>query len=258
MSSVTIDLVKTVVFFGGVLLCLELGRRHGARRMRRDPEGGALGLGSIEGAVFALLGLLVAFTFSGAADRFDERRRQIVDETNAIGTAYLRLDLLHPDHRDALRERFRLYLDKRLEAYGALPDVDRAFELLDEANDMQQQIWQEAVIATRETDSASTEMLLLPALNTMFDITTTRTMAAKFHPPRVIYSMLFAVALVASFLAGEGMAGARHRCLSHTLGFAAIMAITIFVILDLEQPRLGLVRVNAFDEALVNLRASMK
>jgi hypothetical protein len=70
--------------------------------------------------------------------------------------------------------------------------------------------------------------------------------------------MLFAVALVASFLAGEGMAGARYRSLSHTLGFAAIMAITIFVILDLEQPRMGLVRVNAFDESLVKLRASMK
>jgi hypothetical protein len=80
--------------FVAMFAMLELGHRPGVRRRRIDAESAAAGTGVVEGAVFALLGLLIAFTFSGAASRFDERRKLIVEEANAIGTAYLRLDLL--------------------------------------------------------------------------------------------------------------------------------------------------------------------
>ena len=76
------------------MLVLEVGWRIGARRLAEDPNGADAGVGAVEGAVFALLGLLIAFTFSEAASRFDTRRQLIVEETNDIGTAYLRLDLL--------------------------------------------------------------------------------------------------------------------------------------------------------------------
>ena len=98
--------------FIGMLLLLEIGRRIGIRRMRKDAEGAQAGVGAIEGAVF---GLLIAFTFSEAASRFDMRRQLIVEETNDIGTAYLRLDLLPTDAQPALRENFRHYVDARLE-----------------------------------------------------------------------------------------------------------------------------------------------
>ena len=64
------------------------------RELARDPEGLAKGTGAAEGAVFGLLGLILAFSFSGAATRFEQRRHLITEEANAIGTAYLRLDLL--------------------------------------------------------------------------------------------------------------------------------------------------------------------
>jgi len=101
-------------------------------------------------------------------------------------------------------------------------------------------------------------MLLLPALNQMIDITTTRTMALQLHPPTIIYTMLFALALASALLAGYGMAGAKSRSWLHILGFAAVMAVAVYVILDLEFPRLGLIQVDAFDRALVELRESMK
>ena len=72
----------------------------------------------MEGAVFALLGLLVAFAFSGAATRFDTRRQLIVEETNAVGTAYVRLDLLPAEVQPTLRARVRQYLATRLEGPG--------------------------------------------------------------------------------------------------------------------------------------------
>src|SRR4051794_33487698 len=87
-------LALTAALFVGMLVLLEAGKRAGARRHAVDPDGAHLGTNAIDGAIYALLGLLIAFTFSGAASRFDERRALIVQEGNDIGTAYLRLDLL--------------------------------------------------------------------------------------------------------------------------------------------------------------------
>ncbi len=129
--------------FAAMLGCLEIGRRYGARRRAQDPEGA--GAGVVDGAVFALLGLLVAFTFSGAASRFDERRKLIIEEANAIGTAYLRLDLLPAAAQGELRARFRDYLDSRLAVYRALPDLDKAKAELARASRLQQEIWSKSV-----------------------------------------------------------------------------------------------------------------
>ncbi len=115
MNKILAASLVAIVLFVGMLLLLEMGRRLGNRRLATDPDGARAGTGTVEGAVFALLGLMIAFTFSGAASRFDTRRDLIVQETNAIGTAYLRIDLLPVNAQPAMREHFRQYLDSRLE-----------------------------------------------------------------------------------------------------------------------------------------------
>ena len=201
---------------------------------------------------------MLAFTFSGASSRFDTRRQLIVEETNDIGTAYLRLDLLPADLQPALRESFRRYLDTRIEVYRKLPDIAAAKDSLAKANELQKQIWRQAVVASRaEGAQPAAPILLLPALNAMIDITTTRTMATQMHPPSIVFAMLFGLALAASLLAGYGMTGSKVRRWFHMLGFALVMAFAVYVILDIEYPRLGLIRVDAFDQALVDLHASM-
>jgi hypothetical protein len=251
--------LMTFGLFVGMLLLLEAGRRIGLRRMAKDPQGAHTGTGAVDGAVFALLGLLVAFTFSGAASRFDERRNLIVQETNDIGTAYLRLDLLPASAQPPLRDLFRRYMDSRLEVYQKLPDLEASRAALARATKLQGEIWSQAVAAGRlEGAAPAATMLLLPALNQMIDVTTTRTLAAQLHPPVVIFALLFGLALVAALLAGFGMAGAKARSWVHMIGFAAVMAAAVYVIIDIEYPRLGLIRVDAFDQALVDLRKSME
>src|SRR3954470_21352105 len=105
-----------LLLFVAMLLLIEIGRSIGVRRRSNDPEDDK-GLGTLEGAVFALFGLMVAFTFSGAGSRFNEKRMLIAEEVNAIGTAYLRLHLLPQQTQPALQELFRRYLDSRLETY---------------------------------------------------------------------------------------------------------------------------------------------
>ena len=249
--------VLAIGLFLGILLLLEIGRRVGLRRLAQDSEGARTGLAVVEGAVFGLMGLLLAFTFSGAASRFDARRQLVVEEANAIGTAYLRLDLLPESTRSALRESFRRYVDARLEVYRKLPDVVAAKQELAHATALQGHIWSQAIAACQEASQPAT-MLLLPALNAMIDITTTRTMAAQIHQPTVVFALLSVLVLSSALLAGYTMAGHRPRSWTHLLAFAAIMAVTVYVILDLEYPRLGLIRVDAVDQVLVELRESMK
>ena len=243
----------------GMLVCMEIGRRSGARWLAKNPENAISGLSLAQGAIFTLYGLLLAFTFSEATSRFDVRRELIAEEANAIGTAYLRLDLLTPELQPALRQQFREYLDSRLEVYRKLPDIVAAEAELSKSGKLQQGIWTRAVADTRLAGThPEAGKLLLPAVNAMIDITATRTMAAKIHPAPVIYKLLFLLALVCSLLAGYGMAGSKKRNWLHTTAFAVITAASVYVILDIEYPRAGLIRINAFDQVLVELRQSMQ
>ena len=241
----------------GMLLSIEIGFRLGRLHQKKNLEEKPSGFGAVEGAVFGLMGLLVAFSFSGAAARFDSRRQLIVEEANAIGTAYLRLDLLPPDTQPNLREDFCRYLDTRLAAYEAFPDLEAVKNKLEESARVQARIWSQAIKATQEAQNPAVTSLVIPALNQMIDITTTRTMVLKTHPPLVIYMMLAIAALASAVLAGYGMAVRETRSWIHVLGFAALMAITIYVIMDLEYPRVGLIRIDDFDHVLVDLRKSM-
>src|SRR5271154_7259220 len=106
-----------LALFAGVLACLEIGWtvRH-KRRHEESPDADS-GLGAIDGAVYGLMGLLIAFTFTGAAARFEVRRELITKEANAIGTAWLRLDLLPAAAQPPIRAEFRDYLDSRIKTY---------------------------------------------------------------------------------------------------------------------------------------------
>lgn len=237
MFSLVVLLIALGLFAGMVVL-LEVGRRIGIHRRLKDPEGAREGVGAAEGAIFALLGLLIAFTFSGATARFDQRRHLIVEEANAIGTAYLRVDLVAPDLQPALRESFRRYLSARLDVYRKIPDMSAVEAALAEVNRLQTDIWSQAVAASRAPGShPNLTVLLPPALNAMIDIATTRTMAARLHPPPVIFAMLLALALASAFLAGHGMSVAKTRSWTHVVAFAAAMAVAFYVILELEYPR---------------------
>jgi hypothetical protein len=248
----------TLGLFAGMLILMEIGRRLGLCRLAGDPEGSRAGAGTVEAAVLALLGLLLAFTFSGAGTRLDMRRNLIVEETNAIGTAYLRLDMLPATAQPVLRENFRRYVDARLDVYRKLPDISAVTEQLAKANSLQGDIWRHAVAAVRaEGAPAQAAIVLLPAINGMIDITATRTMAAQMHPPAIVFIMLFVLPLASALLAGYGMVG-KSRSWLHILCFAFVISVTVFVILDLEYPRLGLIRIEAFDQALVDLRNNMK
>lgn len=245
-----------LVFFGlfaALLICLEVGRLLG-RRSIADPDNGAHGRTSaIDGAVFALLGLLLAFTFSGAASRFDGRRELIVAEANAIGTAQLRLDVVPTEAQPALRDAFKRYVAARIDAYRGIDDVAGFEAKLAVANELQKEVWRLAVEAGLRADAPpSVNMLLLPALNEAFDLATSRAMATQMHPPAVIYWMLLALALSGAVLAGHGLASSGRRDWLHMVSFALVMSLALSLIVDMEFPRLGYIRVDDFERTVIS------
>ena len=246
------------IIFCGMIFCIEIGRRL---RKRHDnltgPEDQLTGLSAIEGAVFGLFGLMIAFSFYGAASRFDLRRSLITEEANAIRTAYLYLDLLAPPTQPPLRDLFQTYVDSRLETYRKLPNISAYEAELARSKVIQGEIWKQAVTADRNPDSLDSTRLLLPAVNEMFAITTTRTMAARSHPPTVLFYLLIFLGWAAALFAGYGMADKGQKSWLHTLGFAAFTAIVLFVIVDLEFPRFGFIRLDPYDQVLVDVRNSM-
>src|SRR3954453_8528008 len=244
----------TVLLFAGMLLFLEVGRRLAITRRGNEESPDVARLGTIEGAVFALFGLLMAFTFSGAASRFNEKRMLIPEEANAIGTAFLRLNLLPEQSQPNLQRLFLQYADSRLETYRKLPDMKAAELEIRKSRTLQDEIWRNAVAAARLPDSQpAAAILVVPALNHMIDIVTTRSMALQLHPPNIVYALLFGLALICSMLAGYRMAGGYRNWL-HILGFAVITVTVVYVTLDIEYPRTGLFRLDAADQALVEVR----
>ena len=242
--------------FVGVLVFLEVGRRIGRRRIAAGVAEG--GFGAVESAIFGLMGLLIAFTFSGAAGRFDDRRHLVTQEANAIGTAWLRIDLVPGEAQAKLRDLFRRYLDSRLETYRAARKTELSMAEFARSTVLQQDIWTVAVAACRDPGAApGAPMLLLPALNEMIDITTTRLMATRIHPPPVIFAMLVVLTLAGALLAGHAMATHPTWSWTHGLALAAVLSATVYIIIDIEYPRLGFIRVDAADEVLVDLRKSM-
>ena len=259
MSLTLAALLSAVGLFVGMLVLFEVGRRIGIARHARHPDAVTDGAGSIQAAVFGLLGLLLAFAFSGAASRFEARRHLIAEEANAIGTAYLRVDLLPGDAQPEIRRLFRSYLETRIGTYRNRATATAIEASLADAARLQNEIWTRATSACRRPEAtAYAPMLLFPALNQMIDITTTRAVASQNHPPSIIFILLASLSLVSALLIGYVTSGTKARSWFYQLLFALTMALTFYVIMDLEFPRLGLIRIDAADHPLIELERSMQ
>jgi hypothetical protein len=222
---------------------------HGLRLRRQTaPQSSA-----VEGAVFALFGLLLAFTFSGAVARYDAHRELVAEERNDIEKAYLRVDLLSPEKQPQLRQLFRDYVDSRLHLYDVgSPEVGLRTQQL------KREIWEDAVAdAPAPGTNPDATKLLLPALNDMFDITATRQNAFHMHPPRLIFLLLFILSGGAAFLAGYGMSAPKRSWL-YTIAFALTVTLTVYATLEIEYPSQGLIRLTNTDQTLLQVRDSMK
>ena len=216
--------------------------------------------------MFALIGLLLAFSISGALQRWDDRRQLVVQEANAAATAYDRLALFDAAVAHDLQRKLKDYVLARIEFYrashGFSPWRDAQEIWSPEQNDkieaLKAAVWDAAVAACPSTTFRPACLPALTSLNTVFEVGRLRLGALERHPPRIIYVMLFGLALGGSLLAGFGMAAATVRSWVHMITFAGALAVALYVVADMEFPRLGLVRVESADHFLVDAYDHMR
>jgi hypothetical protein len=251
-----------LVFLALVLilwLCVLAGRRYGCKQIARHEESKLEVVVVAEGAVFTLLALLVAFAFSGAYERFENRKLHIIEEANVVSTAYERIDLVTPEFQPALRASFRDYIDAQLQFYKNAGNLRLFKQEVEKSLQLEDKIWQQTLAACKGTNDASGSVtqLLIPAVNTMFDTETEGMELTRIHPPAAIFILLLGLAMLSGFLAGYSTAESKTKNPLHILSYVAITAFTIFIILNLEFPRVGMIRVDSFDQILVKARNNM-
>jgi len=240
----------------GIFLSIEAGHQIGLRRWARLPVSARTVFPALESSVFGLMSLLIAFTFYGAGARFDTRKSLVAQEANTIGTAYLRLDLLPEEAQPALRDDFRKYIRSRLAVYQAIPDIKAVKAALERSAALQNKVWSEAIEAVKGSGPAE-KTLVLSSLNEMIDITTIRTVALITHPPAVVFALLGLTVVASSALTGYTMSASGIRDWVFLISFALVLGTAIYVILDYEFPRIGLVHVDSVDQVLAETLKKM-
>ena len=163
-------LLIAFVFFVCSILLLNYGRHLGLQYLKKD-QGIMTGLTTVEGAVFALIGLLLAFTISGALQRFDDRRQLVIQEANAASTAHDRLALFEGDLARDLQTKLKDYLQARIDLYRMPHDHSLwrrteffSVEQQDKVLDLKNRLWDAAVAGCREAGFRPACRLSLPSL----------------------------------------------------------------------------------------------
>jgi hypothetical protein len=253
------------VFFIGSLISLHYGRWLGLRYRKYANGESTAGLATVEGAIFGLMGLLLAFTISGALQRFDDRRQLVLQEATAVTAAYDRMGLFAGDAARELKSKLKDYVRARVDLYRMQHDFliwhraeDFSREQQDQLVRLKEGLWSAAVAVCPKSDYQPACSLTLPALNTVFEVARLRAGAAEKHPPQIIYAMLFGIGLGCSLLAGFGMAASAARSWIHMVLFAGVLTFALYIVTDMEYPRLGLIRIESFDHFLADAYDQMR
>ena len=162
------------LLFIGMVAALYMGRYLSKKFDSNIAKGKNPLKSTVIASILALFGFLLAFTFGLSGNRFDDRRKLVVDEANCIGTAILRADLYPDPVRTELRGYFKNYLAARLEFYEAGHNNALIELSLNKADVYAKLLWKKVIGFSANKDMSLQSMQMVPALNSMFDIATSR------------------------------------------------------------------------------------
>ncbi|WP_426670235.1 hypothetical protein ACPPVU_03105 [Mucilaginibacter sp. McL0603] len=211
------------------------------------------GAGPMESSMLGLMALMLGFTFSMAISKFETRRQIIVEEANNIGTALLRADLYPDSIRTLLRADFKDYVEARIFYYNAGIDKKKIDSALIKTNVYSGRLWKRAADLVQNDRYRVSNLQLIPALNSMIDIVSVRESGRKAKVPTIILTMLFLLTLLSSFLVGYGHKGKR-RNLVMICTFSVMTTIALYLILELDRPRRGMLNLDAAEQNITALR----
>ncbi|MEO8147355.1 MAG: hypothetical protein ABI723_06950 [Bacteroidia bacterium] len=245
----------SVVLFLFMMLAVWLGFKAGIRKRKQDSDKEHI---ADTNTLTGLLFFLLAFTFGMSGSRFETRRSVVVEESNDIGTAILRADLYPAEERKLFREDFKEYVDARIKFYEVGFDLENAASADSLSQSISAKLWTRAARLAADPANLAATQQMIPALNTMIDITTTRFAGEKGKVPESILFMLFFLAFISAFYGGYTAGRKGHIDWLVEIGFCLLISLVVLFTLDLDRPRRGFVNLDSVNQNIINLRSNFK
>jgi hypothetical protein len=245
-----------IMMFILLIVFYVIGYRLREKNRKKSPEQNVEDIGAINGTLLGLLALLLAFSFGMSNSRYDIRRQLIIEEANAIGTVILRTDIYPDSMRNLLRSHLKEYVEARIAFYKVGMDEQKIIDTYLKAGEISSKIWSIAATYAKHDNITTRTSELIPALNAMIDITTTRRAAGEATIPDSIMYFLFTLCLCSAFLLGYDHKNRFDWIV--VIGFAFMLSVTVHIILDLDRPRSGLINMDKPNEKIIELREMFK
>ena len=231
-----------LVMLAVLVVAIAIGYRAGIRK-RGMPDSDRSLMSGTGAAMLGLLGLLLGFTLSMAIGRWDERQIIIVNESNAIGTLWLRAGFLEEPVRDELRKTLESYTDARIVLGGSRDDLERWRAARAESEMLHARIWSAIEHASTSGLSNAAKSSLITAANGLIDIHELRLASIENYLPASLVLLLPGVAAVAvGFLAWSFGAGT-HESRKAILILGVLIVVVLLLIMDVNRPQRGLITV---------------
>lgn len=246
------ELLVALGLIAGVVAAHELGFWLGSL-MRSTDEPFDRQVALVRASTAALVAFLIGFSFSGAASRFIERQDIIVKEANALGTAYLRADVIAEPQRSELKTTLKEYTADRVRLLSRDDSRDHIEPLLAKIGGLHERMWSSAIKGTH--DNAPLMAVVLPSINEVIDLHSIHLSLARRHLPLPIVAVLLATAAISIGLMGfsNGRVGRRFSLLDSVYG--VVLAVALWMTIDLDYPGIGIIRVS--NRSVVETLATM-
>lgn len=236
-------IVIVVLFAVAAFLSYEAGFRLGRWWQARTPDTEEQGpAGVIVGAILALMAFLLAVTMGMASDRFDARRTIVLDEANAIGTAYLRADFLPQPYRDQSKELYREYVPLRILTSGDPTDLAVR---ISESNRILNELWSTAQAGVAAGGSSDVLATYIEAVNDVIDMHESRITAGIYaRVPQTVLWLLIAGTVLSLGMVGYSAGLAGHRSLITAAVLIIALGAVLLLVVDLDRSRDGFLQVS--------------
>ncbi|MEI9934968.1 MAG: hypothetical protein WDM71_08990 [Ferruginibacter sp.] len=248
--------VFAVILFAAILIIHILGVRIGTYRREKNPASVADGIGPLETALLGLLSLLLSFTFSMSASRYDARRTAIVTEANDISTAILDADLYPDSIRIDLRKDLEQYLDERINYYQYSDEKDIVASLL-KTQSIHLAIWKKVAGLSHDPSNIVRSYHMIPALHDIAAAAVSRDALRVARVPYTIIWLLIILVLLGSFVIGYAKKQRKNDWVMLSI-YAVMTVITLFTILDLDNPHNGLITTHRTHTKMEEVRDMFK
>lgn len=225
-----------IILFLLMLISIWLGYKIGLKKTKTENKNS-----EISSSLLGLLALILGFTFAMAGSRFENRKDNLIDEANCIGTALLRSDIYPDSLKNEFKKDFQSYINSRRDYYLLDNNEEKLKNSLKQSAIASEKLWSRATFYAKDKDYFIHSNMMLPALNAMFDSASKSNMVLNSKVPETIVYLLLCFSIIISFFIGYNSGLEKKINTKFVTGFCFLVCIVIFITLDLDRPRRGLI-----------------